>query len=213
MPELVQIDVQRSKPVGACAPKPGFAVLWLQIVTLTWMLVEFGVSAYAAVIAHSPALLAFGSDSLVEVLSAAVVLLRWIPNFPITERKANRAAGVLLFVLAFVVAAIAGASLALRLRPETSFAGLGITIAALIAMPILAYLKHREARRSKNIALAADAVQSAMCAYLALITLAGLTVNAVFHIAWFDSIAAIVAIPILVKEGRSTWQGHGCGCC
>ncbi len=75
MPELVQIDVQRSKPVGACAPKPGFAVLWLQIVTLTWMLVEFGVSAYAAVIAHSPALLAFGSDSLVEVLSAAVVLL------------------------------------------------------------------------------------------------------------------------------------------
>jgi divalent metal cation (Fe/Co/Zn/Cd) transporter len=116
-------------------------------------------------------------------------------------------------VLAFVVAAIAVASLVLGLRPETSFAGLGITTAALIAMPVLATLKRNEARRSNNAALAADAVQSAACAYLALIALAGLGINAAFHVPWFDSIAALVAIPILVKEGRSAWQGHACGCC
>jgi len=212
MSELVQIDVQRSKPVVACTPRPGFTVLWLQGVTLTWMLVEFGVSAYAAVTAHSPAILAFGSDSLVEPLSATIVLLQWIPSIPISEQRANRTAGVLLFVLAFVVAAIGAGSLALRLQPETSFAGLGITIAALIAMPVLASLKRREARRSNNAALAADAVQSAACAYIALITLAGLAVNAAFHIAWFDPIAAVLAVPILIKEGRSAWQGHGCGC-
>ena len=80
-------------------------------------------------------------------------------------------------------------------------------------MPVLAYLKRREARRSQNAALAADAVQSATCAYIALITLTGLAVNAAFHIAWFDSIAALGAIPILIKEGRSAWQGHACGCC
>jgi divalent metal cation (Fe/Co/Zn/Cd) transporter len=176
------------------------------------MLVEFGVSAYAAVTAHSPAILAFGSDSLVELLSATIVLLQWIPSIPISEQRANRTAGVLLFVLAFVVAAIGAGSLALRLQPETSFAGLGITIAALIAMPVLASLKRREARRSNNAALAADAVQSAACAYIALITLAGLAVNAAFHIAWFDPIAAVLAVPILIKEGRSAWQGHGCGC-
>jgi len=79
---------------------------------------------------------------------------------------------------------------------------MGITIAALIAMPILASLKRREARSSKNAALAADAVQSATCAYIALITLAGLAVNAAFHIPWFDSLAALVAIPILIKEGQ-----------
>ena len=150
MPELVQIGVQPSKPAIAGAPKPRASVLWIQGVTLAWMLVEFGVSAYAAVTAHSPAMLAFGSDSLVELLSAAVVLLQWIPSMSISERRASRTAGALLFVLAFVVAAIAVASLALRLRPATSYAGIAITIAALIAMPVLAFLKRREARRSQE---------------------------------------------------------------
>jgi divalent metal cation (Fe/Co/Zn/Cd) transporter len=177
------------------------------------MLVEFGVSAYAAVTAHSPAMLAFGSDSLVELLSATVVLLQWVPSLSISERRASRTAGVLLFVLAFVVAAIAVVSLALRLRPATSCAGIAITIAALIAMPVLAFLKRREARRSENAALAADAVQSATCAYLALIALAGLVINAAFHIAWFDSIAALLAVPILINESWSAWKGRGCGCC
>ena len=210
---LVQIGVQPSNPTVACTPKPRTTVFWLQVVTLTWMLAELGVSAYAAVTAHSPAMLAFGSDSLVELLSATVVLLQWVPGITISEWRATRTAGILLFVLAFVVAASAVASFALQLRPETSGAGIGITAAALIAMPILASLKHREAHRSRNAALAADAVQSATCAYIALITLAGLAVNAIFHIAWFDSIAALAAIPILVHEGKSAWQGQGCGCC
>jgi divalent metal cation (Fe/Co/Zn/Cd) transporter len=213
MPELVQIGVQPSKPAIVCTPGPSATVLWLQGVTLGWMLVELGVSAFAAVTAHSPAILAFGSDSLVELLSATVVLLQWIPSMSISERQASRTAGILLFVLASVVSAIAVASLALRLRPETSYAGIGITIAALIVMPVLAALKRREACRSQNAALAADAVQSATCAYIALITLAGLAVNAAFHLAWFDSIAALAAIPVLIKEGRSAWQGHACGCC
>ena len=213
MRDLVQIGSKPAKPVVACASKPPAVVLWLQGVTLAWMLVEFGVSVYAAVTAHSPAMLAFGSDSLVELLSATVVVLQWISGVSFSERRASHAAGALLFALAFVVAAIAITSLALRLRPETSRAGMGITIAALIAMPVLATLKRREAHRSKNAALAADAVQSATCAYIALIALAGLAVNAAFHLAWFDSMAALAAIPILIKEGRSAWRGHGCGCC
>jgi divalent metal cation (Fe/Co/Zn/Cd) transporter len=80
-------------------------------------------------------------------------------------------------------------------------------------MPVLAWLKRREARRAGNTALAADAVQSATCAYLALIALAGLIMNALFHIAWFDPVAALAAIPLLVKEGRSAWRGEACGCC
>jgi divalent metal cation (Fe/Co/Zn/Cd) transporter len=176
------------------------------------MLVECGVSAFAAWTARSPAILAFGVDSFVEVLSATVVLLQFAPSFAISESKAARASGVLLFVLAFAVASIAVVTLALRIRPKVSCAGIGITIAALIAMPILAKLKRREARRSGNVALAADAVQSATCAYLAMIALAGLACNAAFHIPWIDSVAALAAIPILIKEGRSAWRGHACGC-
>ena len=177
------------------------------------MLVESGVAAYAAITSHSPAMLAFGSDSLVELVSASVVLLQWVPGVSISERKASRTASALLFVLALVVMAAATASLILHLRPEASRAGIGITIAALLAMPALAWMKRREARRCGNAALAADAAQSAACAYLALIVLVGLGVNAFFHIAWFDAVAALVAVPILVNESRSAWEGKNCSCC
>ena len=213
MADFIQIGVQPAKPAVPHAAKPGTHVLWLQSVTLAWMLVECGVAAYAAATARSPALLAFGCDSLVELLSATVVLLQWVPGVALSERRASRAAGALLLLLAVVVAAIAVAALALRLRPETSYSGMAITAAALVAMPVLAGLKRREARRSGNAALAADAVQSATCAYIALVALVGLAVNAAFHIAWFDAMAALVAIPFLIKEGRSAWQGRACGCC
>jgi divalent metal cation (Fe/Co/Zn/Cd) transporter len=188
-------------------------VFWLQGITLLWMLVECGLSLYSAASAHSPAMLAFGSDSLVELLSASVVLLQFLPKVSISEGRAGRAAAVLLFVLAFIVCAIAIASLALRQRPAISPIGIGITLAALVAMPVLAWLKRKEARRSNNAALAADAVQSATCAYLAAITLTGLALNALFHVPWFDSLAALAAVPLLIKEGRAAWQGKLCGCC
>jgi divalent metal cation (Fe/Co/Zn/Cd) transporter len=215
MSELVQLG---SGPgaVGApsCAPaRPPRIVFRLQVVTLVWMLVECGVSIYAAKAAHSAALLAFGSDSLVELLSASLVLAQCIPGFSIDERRVNRVAGGLLFLLAVMVAAAAIAALVLRVKPETSGIGMAITVAALVAMPVLAWLKRREARRTGNTALAADAVQSAACAYLALVTLVGLAANAIFHIAWMDGLAALAAVPILIKEGRSAWRGQGCACC
>jgi divalent metal cation (Fe/Co/Zn/Cd) transporter len=215
MSGLVQIGSQPSNPsASVCAPvRRTSVVLWLQGVTLAWMLVECGASLYAAANAHSPALLAFGSDSFVELLSASVVLLQYSSPKSISEPSAGRVNGALLFVLAFAVASAALFSLALRLRPEPSLLGMLITVSALAVMPILAGLKRREARRINHVALAADAVQSAMCAYLALITLAGLAANAVFHIPWVDSLAALLAIPILLHEGRVAWQGHACGCC
>lgn len=158
-------------------------------------------------------MLAFGSDSFVELLSAVIVLLQFLPQAFISERNAGRAAGALLLILAFIVCVTAIVSLALRLHPETSRLGIGITLAALVAMPILAKLKLREARRTSNPALAADAVQSATCAYMAIIALAGLAANAIFHIAWFDSLAALVAVPLLLQQGRAAWRGWARGCC
>jgi divalent metal cation (Fe/Co/Zn/Cd) transporter len=215
MSDLVQIETQISKfrTVTDAPTRHSAAVFWLQGITLIWMLVECGLSLYAAAAAHSPAMLAFGSDSFVELLSAGVVLLQFLPQVSISERNAARAAGALLFALALIVGVTAIVSLTLRLHPEASRLGIGITLAALIVMPILAKLKRREARRSGNAALAADAVQSATCAYLAVIALAGLAMNALFHIAWFDSLAALVAIPLLLKEGRAAWHGKACGCC
>jgi len=188
-------------------------VVWLQSITLVWMLVECGVSIYGAVSAHSSALLAFGADSFVELLSATVVLLAIVPSFPLTKDRASRLAGILLFVLAGVVALVTLLSLLRDVKAEPSRSGIAITLAALVFMPFLALAKRRVARQTNNRALAADAVQSVTCAYLAAITLAGLAINAVWHVHWVDSAAALLALPILVAEGRLALRGESCGCC
>jgi divalent metal cation (Fe/Co/Zn/Cd) transporter len=187
------------------------SVAWLQWITIAWMALECGVSLWAAARAHSVALLAFGSDSLVELLSAIVVLLQFLPRFPLKKSHANRAAGVLLFLLAFVVLCLAW--LRRSRQMETSRLGIAITVLALVAMPVLAWMKRREARRINNRALAADAAQSATCAFLAAVTLLGLLLYAIWHIRWIDTVAALAAIPILAVEGRRAWRGEGCGCC
>ncbi|HWW22776.1 MAG TPA: cation transporter [Edaphobacter sp.] len=198
-----------------CAPRtaeiPGI-VLGLQGITLAWMLVESVIALYAAYAAQSAALLAFGADSLVELLSASVALLSFVPSFPLTKERAARFAGILLFALAGIVAIMAALSLMYDIRPEVSYSGIAITIAALIVMPVLAWLKRKVARMTNNRALAADAVQSATCAYLAAITLFGLAVNAVFHIRWVDSVAALAALPILIVEGLKAVRGESCSC-
>jgi divalent metal cation (Fe/Co/Zn/Cd) transporter len=185
-------------------------VAWLQYITIAWMLVECTLSLTAAAQAHSVALLAFGSDSLIELLSASVVLLQFLPRMPLKKSHAERTAATLLFLLAGVVVVIA--LLAYRTPMETSCLGIGITAAALVAMPVLAWLKRRQARRENDRALAADAMQSATCAYLAAVTLLGLVLFAVWHVRWVDTVAALAAVPVLIVEGRRAWRGEGCGC-
>ena len=186
------------------------AVAWLQGITLAWMLLECGISIVAAARAHSVALLAFGADSLVELLSAVVVLLQFAPRWGLSRERAGRAAAGLLFLLAAVVLLLAGISW--KTRAESSPLGIAITVLALAVMPVLAGLKRREARKRNDRALAADAAQSATCAYLAAVTLAGLAANMLWRIEWIDSAAALAAVPLLLVEGRRTWRGEGCGC-
>jgi Co/Zn/Cd efflux system component len=189
----------------------------LQTITLGWMFIECGVSLLAAYQAHSPLLLAFGADSFVELLSATVVLWNTLQTvgrrWPLPELPSARINGVLLFVLAAVVVAISVLSFTEQIKPQTSPLGLTITIAALIVMPVLSFFKKTLAEETSNIALAADAVQSATCAYLALITLAGLATNALFHMPWIDSVAALGVVPILIVEGRRALRGESCSCC
>ena len=93
---------------------------------------------------------------------------------------------------------------------ETSYVGLGVTVAALLVMSLLAWLKRRTARATNNRALAADAIQSATCAFLTAFGLVGLAINAVFHIPWMDSIAALAMLPLFIIEGRRSSRADGC---
>ena len=185
-------------------------IVRLQVFTLIWMVVECALALFSAWCAHSLVLLAFGADSLIELLSALVVLLQFLPRFAVSTARATRLAGILLFMLAAVITMSSILALWRQVRPDTSRIGIGVTLAALAVMPLLSSAKRRAGKTARNAALTADAVQSATCAYLAGITLAGLVLNAVLHIGWIDPAAALVAVPVICLEGKKALQGEKC---
>ena len=175
---------------------------------------EATVSLFAAWRAHSPALLAFGGDSAIELFSAAVVLWRFRTTaHENAESRAARVAGALLFALAAFVAITSVASLLGYNEPKPTLLGIAILVAAAAIMPWLAREKRRLSGATGSAALRADAAQSALCAYLSLIALAGLAINAIWSVKWADPTAALAVLPIIGWEGREAMRGKTCGCC
>ena len=174
-------------------------ILQLQIITLAWMSVEAAVSLVSAWHSHSPALLAFGGDSLIELLSAGVVFWRF--RFELNEARAARIAGVLLFTLAGVVMLTSILNFLGYREAQRSLVGIGILFAAGFVMPWLAKRKRRWAAVTSSAALKADAAESALCGYMAWIALGGLAVNAIWGKSWADSLAALALTPLIVLEG------------
>lgn len=189
------------------------AVMRLQVLSTIWMMIECGVALYGAWQAHSVVLMAFGADSFVELLSAILVLLAFSPRIRISRTRSAQFAGILLYVLAGVVVITAILAWRIRIRPESSPAGMAITIAALVGMPVLAWQKRRLSRETGSQVLAADSVQSATCAWMAAAALAGLIADATLHVRWVDSVAALAVLPLLLMEARNAMRGESCGCC
>ena len=187
-------------------------VLRLQAFTIVWMTLEAAISLGSAWNSRSPALLAFGGDSLVELLSAAVVFRRF--RFAFDEARAARIAGALLFTLAGLVVLASVLNLVGYREAQQSLIGMGILLAAAVVMPWLGSRKRRLAAVTSSAALKADAAESALCGYMAWIALSGLVVNAIWHKPWADPVAALALIPLILWEG---WQAiHdsrlGCDC-
>jgi len=79
-------------------------------------------------------------------------------------------------------------------------------------MPLLAREKRRLSAQTGSAALRADAAESAPCGYLSVIALLGLITNAVWHIRWADPAAAVVIVPLILREGWEAVQGKPCDC-
>jgi divalent metal cation (Fe/Co/Zn/Cd) transporter len=190
-------------------------IVSLQLVTILWMCAEAAIAIFAALRAHSVALLGFGADSGVELVSALVVLLRFKKVARINEKSAARITGLLLFALAVFI--LGSSSLAFtnpNFRPQPSYLGIALLVAAAIFMPWLSRQKRTLAAKAGSGALKADAVQSSMCAYLAWIALGGLVVNTVFKISWADPSAALLLLPIILREASEAMEGKSCaGAC
>ena len=193
-------------------PETVSRVIRLQVLTLIWMTVEAAVSLGAAWLARSPALLGFGGDSAVELLSAAVVLRRfYFPSHDAhAEERAARIAGGLLFILAAFVALASILTLLGHVEARPSPVGIVLLILAAVVMPWLAIQKRQLSLVTASAALRADAAESAICGYLALIALAGLAVNAIWGVRWADPVAALLLLPLIVREGLEAMRGKPC---
>ncbi len=190
-------------------------IVWIQAITVGWMTVEAIFALGAAWRAHSPALLAFGGDSAIELLSAVVVYWRFRSkgSDERTEKLAARITGSLLFALAAYVALVAALALLGHSEVRPSFLGIVVLIVAAVVMPLLAQQKRRLSTLTASAALRADAAESALCGYLSIIALAGLVANAFWGITWADPVAALCLIPLVAREGWQALKGRPCDCC
>ena len=179
------------------------------------MTIEAGVALASAWKARSPALLGFGGDSLIELLSAAVVLWRFRDQRADerTEQWTAQIAGILLFALAVFVVIASVAALLGYSEVRTSPIGIVLLLLAAMIMPWLATEKRNLAAKTGSGALRADAAESALCGYMAWIALAGLLINAVWQNHWTDPLAALCLTPIIVREGWETIHGKPCRDC
>lgn len=199
--------------------------LIVEAASVLWMIVEAVVAIGAGLAARSGASVAFGLDSVVELIAAGVLISRLQAEaggrerseVERVERVSGRIVGAILYLLAAFVVAESLATLIFRIEPSPSPLAIGLAVAALVVMPILVRIKRRVADAIDSPALRGDAACGITCAYMAATLLVGLALNALFGWWWADPLAALAIVYFLVREASEAWKGEccdgsGCGC-
>jgi len=198
--------------------------IWIEVVTIAWMTFEASIAIIVGYMTRSVSLQGFGIDSVIELIAGGVLLWRLLVErrggtTDAIERAEKRAAWVTalsLFALSIYIVGDSAFALIIQSRPEASWWGIGLAIAAAIFMPVLWQGKLRVARRIGSAALKADAACSATCAYMSFTLLAGLLLNRLFGWWWADPLAALVLVYFIVREGREALHeartGETCDC-
>jgi divalent metal cation (Fe/Co/Zn/Cd) transporter len=176
--------------------------------TITYNVIEGIVAISAGAAASSAALIGFGLDSFIEVLSALAVAWQFTRKEPERwEKPTVRAIGIAFFALAAYVTVDAILALVGVEPVEHSPLGIAIAVASLVVMPALAWFQFRTGRELGSKSVQADAKQLLLCVYLSGTVLIGLLLNSLFGWWWADSIAALVVAFLAVREGIEAWRG------
>lgn len=187
--------------------------LALNYLTITYNVVEAAVAIGAGIASGSVALLGFGLDSVIEVTASGAAQWRLRADLDAhrrarVERTTLRIIGWSFLALAAYVVLDSADALVHHELPERSLVGLVLLALSAIVMPILARAKGRVARAMTSRALEADAMQTSLCAYLSVIALAGVALNATLGWWWADPVAALAMVPIIAKEGVAGVRGE-----
>ena len=179
--------------------------------TITYNVIEAVVAISAGTVASSAALVAFGLDSVVEVLSAAAVAWQFAaPDPEAREKTALRLVAFSFFGLAAIVTLDSFRTLLGFAEPQHSPVGIVLAAVSLAVMPVLSWAQRRAGRELGSRSAVADSRQTLLCTYLSAVLLAGLVLNSTLGWTWADPIAALVIAGVAVKEGREAWRGDSC---
>jgi divalent metal cation (Fe/Co/Zn/Cd) transporter len=186
-------------------------IRWIVAATISYNVIEAVVAIAAGAIASSAALIGFGVDSTIEVLSAAAVAWQFTRRDP--ERWENgtlRVIAVAFFALAAYVTVNSLLALIARVDVQHSPVGIAITAFSVIAMPLLSVIERRAGRELGSATAVADSKQTLICAYLSAAVLVGLVLNSAFGWWWVDALAGLVIAAFAVREGVEAWRGDAC---
>ena len=184
----------------------------LEVFTIAWNVVEAVVAVGVGIAVGSVALVGFGVDSGIEVISAVALLWRLLkagPYAPVAEegaaeRKALYLVAATFFLLALYILYEAVGALLSGEGPESSTVALVLSVLSLLIMPILAYLKGRTGREMGSRALVADSKETWVCSYLSFALLLGVGLNVAFGWWWADPVGALAMLPVIVWQGFET---------
>jgi divalent metal cation (Fe/Co/Zn/Cd) transporter len=198
--------------------------VWIELVTILWMTIEAAVAITVGFTTRSVSLQGFGLDSIVELIAGGILLWRLLveqrggslERIEGAERRASWVTAISLLALAVYIVGDSAFSFESRTKPESSWWGVGLAVAAAIIMPLLWQGKLRVAKHIGSAALKADAACSVTCAYMSLTLLIGLALNRIFGWWWADPLAALALVYFLIQEGREALHeartGETCSC-
>jgi divalent metal cation (Fe/Co/Zn/Cd) transporter len=186
--------------------------IWLEYFTIGWNIVEAVVAIGAGIIAGSVALIGFGADSAIEVVSAVGLLWRLRKAGPhaavgeesAAEKRALYVVAITFFLLALYITWEAGKSLLGREVPLTSPVGIILAMLSLATMPTLAFVKRRVGKEMGSRALVADSREAWVCSYLSLSLLLGVGAYEALGWSWADPIGALAMLPVILWQGWET---------
>jgi divalent metal cation (Fe/Co/Zn/Cd) transporter len=179
--------------------------------TIAYNVVEAIVAITAGSMASSAALIGFGLDSVIEVLSAAAVAWQFTRRDPERWEKGTlRVIAVAFFALGAYVTASSVVALALRDDVRHSTLGIVITALSVVIMPFLSLAERRAGRELGSASAVADSKQTLICTYLSAAVLVGLVLNSLLGWWWADAIAGLVIAVFAIREGIEAWRGDAC---
>ncbi|MFS0731902.1 cation transporter [Microbacterium sp. 1P10UB] len=186
-------------------------IRWIVTATIAYNIIEAAVAITAGTVASSAALIGFGLDSTIEVLSAAAVAWQFTRRDPERwEKSTLRVIAIAFFALAAYVTVSSVFALIGRVEAEHSTLGIVITALSVVIMPFLSLAERRAGRELGSATAVADSKQTLICTYLSAAVLAGLITNSLFGWWWADAIAGLIIAAFAIREGAEAWRGDAC---